>query len=101
MVRVTEDEHQSISDLDAAYLLPFAAFLRIGEITYNSEVPGSERLYGTRVTRRCVIFSDNNDSRMLHRKCSKTDIKNEVISIIVAAIDFPLCSVKALLCFWQ
>ncbi|KAH6705248.1 hypothetical protein BKA61DRAFT_146216 [Leptodontidium sp. MPI-SDFR-AT-0119] len=43
--RITEDEPQSIDDLnlDAAYLLSFAAFLRIREITYNSDdEPGSE-----------------------------------------------------------
>jgi hypothetical protein len=103
LARITEDKPQSINDLnlDAAYLLSFAAFLRIGEITYNSgDEPGSDWFYETKVTRSCVTFSANNDHIVLHLKRSKTDIKNEGVSIVVAAIDSPLCPVKALLHLW-
>ena len=102
--RITEDKPQSINDLNlhAAYLLSFAAFLRIGEITYNSnDEPGSEWFHETKVTRSCVTFSANNDHIVLHFKRSKIDIRNEGVSIVVPAIDSLLCPVKAPSAFGQ
>jgi hypothetical protein len=97
---ITAATPQNIEDLNlrTCFLLSFAAFLRMGEVTYSAkDSPGSNWFFETKVTRSCIKFSENNDHVRLHLKRSKTDIKNEGTTILVAAIDSPLCPVKALL----
>jgi len=85
------------ANLRACYLLTFAAFLRLGEVTYSVEdKPGSDWFFETKVTRSCVRISPTADHLVLHLKRSKTDVKNEGVSILVAAIDSPNCPVKAI-----
>jgi hypothetical protein len=70
----------------------------MGEVTYKAkDSPRSSWFFETKVTRSCIKFSQNNDYVRLHLNRSKTDIKNEGTTILIAAIDSPLCPVKALL----
>jgi hypothetical protein len=97
---ITAATPQNIEDLNlrTCFLLSFAAFLRMGEVTYSAKDSlGSNWFFETKVTRSCIKFSENNDHVRLHLKRSKTDIKNEGTTILVAAIDSSLCPVKALL----
>ena len=97
--KITEDPLVTKEDanLRACYLLTFAAFLRLGEVTYSAEdKPGSDWFFETKVTRSCVRISPTADHLVLHLKRSKTDVKNEGVSILVAAIDSPNCPVKAI-----
>ena len=100
LTAITAATPVTIEDLNlrTCFLLSFAAFLRMGEVTYEAkDSPGSDWFFETKVTRSCIKFSENNDHVRLHLKRSKTDIKNEGTTILVAAIDSPLCPVKALL----
>jgi hypothetical protein len=100
LAAITTATPQTIEDLNlqTCFLLSFAAFLRMGEVTYEAkDSPRSSWFFETKVTRSCIKFSQNNDHVRLHLKRSKTDIKNEGTTILVAAIDSPLCPVKALL----
>jgi hypothetical protein len=97
---ITAATPQNIEDLNlhTCFLLSFAAFLQMGEVTYSAkDSPGSDWFFETKVTRSCIKFLENNDYVRLHLKRSKTDIKNEGTTILVAAINSPLCPVKALL----
>jgi hypothetical protein len=103
LAAITAATPQTIEDLNlqSCFLLSFAAFLRMGEVTYDGkDSPGSDWFFETKVTRSYIKFSQNNDHVRLHLKRSKTDIKNEGTTILVAAIDSPLCPVKALLQLW-
>jgi hypothetical protein len=103
LTTITAATPQSIEDLNlgTCFLLSFAAFLRMREVTYKAkDSPSSEWFFETKVTRSCIKFSQNNDHVRLHLKRSKTDIKNEGTTILVAAIDSPLYPVKALLQLW-
>jgi hypothetical protein len=100
LTAITAATPATIEDLNlrTCFLLSFAAFLRMGEVTYEAkDSPSSDWFFETKVTRSCIKFSENNDHVRLHLKRSKTDIKNEGTTILVAAIDSPLCPVKALL----
>ena len=99
LIAITATTLQTIEDINlrTCFLLSFAAFLRMGEVTYEArDSPGSDWFFETKVTRSCIKFSENNDYARLHLKRSKTDIKNEGTTILVAAINLPLCLVKAL-----
>ena len=100
LAAITAATPQTTEDINlrTCFLVSFAAFLRIGEVTYEAkDSPGSSWFFETKVTRSCIKFSQNNDHVRLHLKRSKTDIKNEGTTILLAAIDSPLCPVKALL----
>ena len=98
--KITENAPVTKEDanLQACYLLAFAAFLRLGEVTYSAEdKPGTNWFFETKVTRSCIKISPTSDHLVLHLKRSKTDVKNEGVSILVAAIDSPSCPVKAII----
>jgi hypothetical protein len=60
--------------------------MRLGEITYNStDQPGSARLTQTKVTRGSIKFSPNYDHARLILPRSKTDVKKQGVSIMLAA----------------
>jgi hypothetical protein len=70
----------------------------MGEVTYKAkDTPGYNWFFKTKVTCFCIKFSENNNYARLHLKHSKTNIKNKGTTILIAAIDLPLCLVKALL----
>lgn len=86
-------------NLRACYLVAFAGFMRLGEITYNStDQPGSARFTQTKVTRGSIKFSPNYDHARLILPRSKTDVKKQGVSIMLAATpDAPgTCPVRAL-----
>jgi hypothetical protein len=97
---ITAATPQNIEDLNlhTCFLLSFAAFLQMGEVTYSAKDSlGSNWFFETKVTHSCIKFLENNNHVRLHLKRSKTDIKNKGTTILVAAINSPLCPVKALL----
>ena len=103
LAAITAVAPQTIKDINlrTCFLLSFVAFLRMGEVTYKAkDAPESNWFFETKVTRSCIKFSQNNDHVKLYLKRSKTDIKNKGTTILVAAIDSPLCPVKALLQLW-
>ena len=103
LTAITAATPQTIEDLNlcTCFLLSFAAFLQIGEVTYEAkDSPGSDWFFETKITCSCIKFSENNNHVRLHLKHSKTDIKNKGTTILVAAIDLLLCPVKAFLQLW-
>jgi hypothetical protein len=85
------------ANLRACYLLAFAAFLRLGEVTYNpADVLNKTRFLQTKVTRSCIRFSPNYDHLTLYLKRSKTDVDHKGVTILVAAIEGPFCTIAAM-----
>ena len=75
----------------------FAAFLRLGEVTYNpADVINNTRFLQTKVTRSCIRFSPNYDHLTLYLKRSKTDVDHKGVTILVAAIEGPFCTIAAM-----
>jgi hypothetical protein len=68
------------------------------EVTYKAKDSlRSSWFFETKVIHSYIKFSQNNNHVKLHLKRSKTDIKNEGTTILVAAINSLLCPIKALL----
>jgi hypothetical protein len=101
LVSICEDILTNLIDLNlrAAWLLAFTALLRIGEIIFSaSGAADNEWFFKEKVTHSCLRFSPNLDHMTMHLKASKTDKKKQGVSIVIAAVDGPLCAVKAI---WQ
>jgi hypothetical protein len=78
---------------NAALTLAFAAFLRLGEITYRrKENLTSGTFMG--ITRADVCISATHDHLVLRLKRSKTDYEHQGVNIIVAASGLPTCAVS-------
>jgi integrase len=82
-------------NINAAFKLAFAAFLRSGEFTYDDRLD-SRTFVNTTLTRSDVTFSDSYDHLVLRLKRSKTDTKHLGVDIIVAATGTRTCPIAAL-----
>lgn len=88
------------ANIRAYWLLAFASFLRIGEVTYDNKDLNSDffRLY---ITRGSIRISPNYDYIILLLPQGKTDIKNEGVQILIAATGDHLCPVQAIQTLFQ
>jgi hypothetical protein len=99
LTKLTASQPSSKLDynLRACYLVAFAAFLRMGEVTYDEkDLKNKTAFFETKVTRSCIHFSPNYDHATLLLKRSKTDVNNEGVTILIGATNTPLCPVQAL-----
>lgn len=79
--------------LNAAFALAFSGFLRMGEFTWSTkEVQSTRTFAATRPTRRCITMEDGHMEFFLPR--SKTDVKKEGITILLAAAGDAACPVS-------
>jgi hypothetical protein len=100
LAAITEDYPLTKVNLNlrSCFLLAFVAFLRMGEVTYDSKHLANRHLFvQQRVTRSCIRFSPTGDHMQLTIPRSKTDKKNQGTTIIIAAVASPLCAVKAMI----
>jgi hypothetical protein len=82
---------------NAAFCLTFTAFLCIGEFTYTAkEAVDLITFIATKLIKSNVCFMEDYNYLILRFKWSKTDIKHEGVSIMVAAIGDRACLVAAL-----
>jgi hypothetical protein len=79
-------------NVNAAITLAFAAFLRLGEITYDKRASLSQAFASNHVTRSDVCLAS--DHLVLRLKRSKTDYEHRGIAITVAATALPTCPVS-------
>ncbi len=70
---ITNKPTTSDINLDAAFTLAFAGFLRLGEVTYSKQEAQSKSFAATHATRSDISFSNNDDHMLLRLKRSKTD----------------------------
>jgi hypothetical protein len=90
--------HEGLT-LRAAFTLAFAAFLRIGEITYSThDVQHPQALYFGRwfVTKRSVTIAEDRSALEIVLPASKTDPFRKSVTITVAATGDAGCPVKAM-----
>ncbi|KAF1987339.1 hypothetical protein K402DRAFT_313535, partial [Aulographum hederae CBS 113979] len=83
-------------NIDAAFTLAFAGFLRMGEITYTLEDLRKPAEFAARkATRGDITFLES--SMIFHLKRSKCDKRHEGVKIVVAEVGGPTCPVKAMI----
>jgi hypothetical protein len=84
-------------NLRACYLVAFATFLRMREVTYNKEdLKNKTAFFETKVTRSYIYFSPNYDHATLLLKRSKTDVNNEGVTILISVTNTSFCLVQVL-----
>jgi integrase len=86
-------------NLDAAFKVAFAGFLRSGEFL-NDDRLHQRTAEHTKLTRADVTFAENDEHVLLRLKRSKTDTQHKGIEIVLAATGSPLCPVHALRRLW-
>ncbi len=91
-----EPMHLDELNINMAFKVARAGFLRLGEITYTITDLKKASFSRTRVTRSDVSFAEGNQYEVLRQKQSKTDIKNTEVQIILAAAGERTCPVAAL-----
>lgn len=81
-------------NLDAAFSLAFAGFLRLGEITYTlAHTKDMRRFQAERPTRRCVTLDSQNEALTLLLPRSKTDRNNDGIRLLVSRASDSACPI--------
>ncbi|KAF1974936.1 hypothetical protein BU23DRAFT_459966, partial [Bimuria novae-zelandiae CBS 107.79] len=76
-----------IVNLNAAFLLAFISFLRIGKFTYKDlDLKDIRRFRIENLTRRCVTGLATRDYFILHLPRSKTDLNNKGVNIVITAL---------------
>ena len=91
-VPITEDDF----NIDAAFKIAWAGFLRLGEITYSPADLKKSSFINLKVTRSDVRFAENDQYAVLRLKRSKTDVKHTGVQIILSATGELTCPVAAL-----
>ncbi|KAF1971992.1 hypothetical protein BU23DRAFT_469368, partial [Bimuria novae-zelandiae CBS 107.79] len=72
-------------NLNVAFLLAFAGFLRIGKFTYKDlDLKDIRRFCIENLTRRCVTGLATRDYFILHLPRSKIDLNNKGVNIVIA-----------------
>jgi hypothetical protein len=82
-------------NLDTAWKVAFAGFLRSGEFTYDDRAD-KFTLELTKLTRSDVTFGEGDEHVRLRLKRSKTDLLHHGVDIVIAATASLTCPVKAL-----
>lgn len=94
-----DNQNPDINDLNVntAFLVAWAGFLRMGEFTYSkAELQDILLFERTRLTRNDISFSDDGQCATLRLKRSKTDVNHSGVQIILAATSHVTCPVRAL-----
>ncbi len=96
--RMTEPEPIDLDELniDVAFKVPWAGFLRLGEIKYTSTDLKKASFSRTRVTRSDVSLAEGNQYAVLRLKQSKKDNEHTEVQIILAATGERTCPLTAL-----
>ena len=81
---------------DTAFKTAWAGFLRVGEFTCTLQEVKSRAFIKTGLTRSDITFAEGDGYAILRLKRSKTDINHQGVEIMLAAVDSPLCPVRAL-----
>lgn len=94
-----QSEHPvDTANLNAAFSMAFAGFLRMGEFTYTPEQLRDERRLATeKPTRRCVTLSRSLDHYRLLLPRSKTDTSNAGVQVVIASARDGCCPTEHLL----
>ena len=83
-------------NLNTAFIIAWAGFLRCGEFTYSSQDREDALFVQTHLTRSDSTFEDRCQYAILRLKFSKTDYDHTGVEIILAATGDELCPVAAL-----
>lgn len=83
-------------NIDTAFMVAWAGFLLLGEITYTSTELKKASFARTQVTRSDVSFAEGNQYTVLRLKQSKTDTEHTGVQIVLAATGEKTCPVAAL-----
>lgn len=97
--KITAQPIMSVDDcnIDTAFEIAWAGFLRLGEITYTSaELKKKANFVDTHATRSDISSAEGNQYAVLRLKRSKTDIEHSGVQIILAATGENTCPVAAL-----
>ena len=88
----------SIEDLniDTAFKVAWAGFLRMGELTYTSAEAQAQTFVDNKLTRSDINFSEGDQHAILRLKRSKTHVNHTGVEIILAATNDKTCPVTAL-----
>lgn len=100
--KITKNEPVDLDKLniDKAFKVARAGFLRLRKITYISTKLKKALFSNTKVIRSYVLFSNENQYAMFFLKQSKIDTKHTGARIIFAATSKKTCLVAALSCFY-
>ena len=93
LLKIVDHGEDSIRlNLNAAFTLAFAGFLRLGEITYDARQRANSLAFiRDHITRKVVQFSPTADHLVVTLRRSKTDTEQRGVRITIAAISGPLC----------
>jgi integrase len=95
---VTSGTSKKDINIDAAFTLAFAGFLRMGEITHTATELKSKAFTHTKATRGDITIARDQSSMVFHLKRSKMDTSHAGVRINIAAIPGdPLCPVAAMI----
>lgn len=83
-------------NIDTAFKVAWAEFLRLGEIIYTGTELKKAAFARTKVTRSDFFFAEGNQYAILRLKQSKTDIEHTGLQIVLAATGEKTCPVAAL-----
>lgn len=83
-------------NIDAAFKIAWAGFLRLGEITYSPSDLKKASFTDLKVTQSDVRFAENDQYAVFRLKRSKTDLKHTGMQIILSATGEATCPVAAL-----
>lgn len=99
LLNITRTKPTSLQDLNinTAFKVAWAGFLRMGEFTYTKADLKNRKLFSaTKLTRSDITFSQDDQYVVLRLKRSKTDVKHTGVEIIIAATNDATCPVSAL-----
>ena len=98
LVKITSTIPISIEEIniDTAFKVAWAGFLRLGEITYSNAEAQAPTFVNTKLTRSDITFAEDNQQAILRLKRSKTDLYHTGVEIILAATHDKTCPVTAL-----
>ena len=96
--KITRIPSRSLAEIniDTAFKVAWAGFLRMGEITYTENEAQSSTFVDIGLTRSDITFSDGDQHAILRLKRSKTDVHHTGVEIILAATHDQTCPVTAL-----
>ncbi|KAF1980579.1 hypothetical protein K402DRAFT_304703, partial [Aulographum hederae CBS 113979] len=83
-------------NIDAAFTLAFAGFLRMGEIIYTPEDLRKPVEFAARKA-TCGDITFLEGSIIFHLKRSKSDKRHEGVNIAIAEVGGPTCPVKTMI----
>ena len=96
LAAITSKDPSSIEHLniDTAFKLAFAGFLRMGEYTYTAAQAKCKAFQSKQLTRSDVSFFPSH--AVLRLKDSKTNVNHTGVEIVIARTDEPTCAYHAL-----